>query len=48
MHLPKRERQQAHEYKTPDVVFYLISVQFISRNESSISIIQYKEIQGLQ
>ena len=33
------KRQQAHEYETPGVVFYLLSVQFISPNESIISII---------
>ena len=35
----KRERQYAHEYETLGVVFYLLSVQFISLNESIISII---------
>ena len=34
-----RERQQAHEYETPGVIFYLHSVQFISQNVSVISII---------
>ena len=34
-----RGRQQTDEYKTPDVVFYLLSVQFISKNQSIISII---------
>ena len=31
--------QRESEYKTPGVVFYLLSVQFISQNESVISII---------
>ena len=35
----QRERRQAHEYKTPGVSFYLLSVQYISQNESIISII---------
>ena len=34
-----RERQQAHEYITPGAVLYLLSFQFISQNESLISII---------
>ena len=32
-------RQQTHEYETPSVFFYLLSVQFISQYESIISII---------
>ena len=40
-------RQQPHEYETPGVVFYLFSVQFISQNESIISIILNKEIHGM-
>ena len=35
----EREKRQAHEYETPGVVFYLLSVQPISQNESIISII---------
>ena len=31
--------QREHEYETPDVIFYLLSVQFISQNESTIPII---------
>ena len=27
---------QANEYKTPGVVFYLLSVQFVSQNQSII------------
>ena len=33
------ERQQAHEYETPGVVFCLLLVQFISQNNLVISII---------
>ena len=35
----KREREQPYEYETPGVVFYLLSVPFISLNESIISTI---------
>jgi len=38
-HQRERERQKAHEYETPGVIFYLLSVQFISQSESVISII---------
>ena len=33
-----REKQQAHEYETPGVFFYLLPVYFISQNQSIISI----------
>ena len=32
-------RQQTHEYKTSGIAYYLLSVQFISQNESIISMI---------
>ena len=44
----EREREQAHEYETPGVVFYLLSVQFISVNESVISIINMSYTYGYE